>query len=111
MEWVEKYLDQLGIRDYFECIRTSDHVKNVKPDPELYNQALNCLGIMPDEAVAIEDSPNGSKAAAAAGMNCVVIPNNITSFLEFEPMHHIIESLSHLEFDHVITRRCFQKIS
>ncbi len=111
MEWVEKYLDQLGIRGYFECIRTSDHVENVKPDPELYNQALSCLGILPDEAVAIEDSPNGSKAAAAAGMNCVVIPNDITSFLEFEPSHHIIESLSHLDFDHVITRRCFQKTS
>lgn len=109
MEWVEKYLDQLGIRDYFECIRTSDHVENVKPDPELYHQALSCLGIAPDEAVAIEDSPNGSKAAAAAGMNCVVIPNNITSFLEFDTSHHIIESLSLLDFDHVITRSCFQK--
>lgn len=109
MAWVEKYLDQMGIRDYFDCIRTSDHVENVKPDPELYIQALSCLGIMPDEAVAIEDSPNGSKAAAAAGMNCVVIPNDITSSLEFEPSLPIIECLSHLDFDHVITQRCFQK--
>ncbi|ANY67184.1 phosphoglycolate phosphatase [Paenibacillus sp. BIHB 4019] len=109
-EWVEKYLNQLGIRDYFECVRTSDHVEKVKPDPELYNQAMACLGIAPDEAVAIEDSPNGSRAAAAAGMHCVVIPNEITSFLEFDAPHHKIESLSLLDFDHVISRRCFQNV-
>ncbi|MNC29331.1 Phosphorylated carbohydrates phosphatase [compost metagenome] len=111
MEWVEKYLEQLGIREYFDCIRTSDHVKNVKPDPELYHQALSCLGLAPEEAVAIEDSPNGSKAAAAAGMHCVVIPNPITSFLEFDAPHHKIESLSQLEFEQVITRDCFQSVN
>ena len=110
MEWVTRYLDQLGIRSYFDCIRTSDHVRNVKPDPELYNQALSCLGIAPDEAVAIEDSPNGSRAAAAAGMNCVVIPNDITSFLEFDTPHHKTESLSLLSFEHVISRSCFENI-
>ncbi|MBY9079759.1 HAD family hydrolase [Paenibacillus sp. HN-1] len=108
-EWVETYLNQLGIRGYFDCIRTSDHVKQVKPDPELYLQALSCLGVSPDEAVAIEDSPNGARAAAAAGMKCVVTPNEITSFLTFDTPHHKIESLDLLDFEHVITRRCFQE--
>ncbi|ASA22521.1 HAD family hydrolase [Paenibacillus donghaensis] len=108
-EWVEKYLDQLGIREYFDCIRTSDHVVNVKPDPELYIQALSCLGLKPEEAVAIEDSPNGSKAAAAAGMHCVVIPNEITSFLEFDAPHLKTDDLSHLDFEQVLSRRCFEE--
>ncbi|OMD43382.1 HAD family hydrolase [Paenibacillus odorifer] len=107
LEWVEKYLNQLGIRDYFECIRTADHVTKVKPDPELYNQTLACLGITPNEAVAIEDSPNGSKAAAAAGIRCIVTPNEITNFLEFDKQHHKIDNLSLLDFDHVVTQRCF----
>lgn len=107
LEWVEKYLNQLGIRDYFECIRTADHVAKVKPDPELYNQTLACLGITSNEAVAIEDSPNGSKAAAAAGIPCIVTPNEITNFLEFDKQHHKIDNLSLLDFDHVITQRCF----
>ncbi|MBW4082648.1 HAD family phosphatase [Paenibacillus sp. S150] len=111
LEWVEKYLEQLGIRDYFDCIRTSDHVQKVKPDPELYNQALSCLGLAPDEAVAIEDSPNGSRAAAAAGMHCVVIPNEITSFLDFDVPHHKTDSLSELDFDQLITRDCFQSVN
>ncbi|MEK4878801.1 MULTISPECIES: HAD family hydrolase [Paenibacillus] len=107
LEWVEKYLNQLGIREYFECVRTADHVAKVKPDPELYNQTLACLGITADEAVAIEDSPNGSMAAAAAGIRCIVTPNEITNFLEFDKQHHKIDNLSLLEFDHVVTQRCF----
>ncbi|OMD22953.1 MULTISPECIES: HAD family hydrolase [Paenibacillus] len=107
LEWVEKYLNQLGIREYFECVRTADHVAKVKPDPELYNQTLACLGITADEAVAIEDSPNGSKAAAAADIRCIVTPNEITNFLEFDKQHHKIDNLSLLEFDHVVTQRCF----
>ncbi|WP_025689717.1 HAD family hydrolase [Paenibacillus zanthoxyli] len=109
--WIDKYMDQLGIREYFDCICTADDVENVKPDPELYLQALSCLGLKPEEAVAIEDSPNGSKAAAAAGLDCVVIPNEITSYLKFKAPHHKIESLSHLDFDHVLTRRCFQDMN
>ncbi|CAM4368010.1 HAD family hydrolase [Paenibacillus typhae] len=108
MEWVGRYLDQLGISDYFECIRTSDHVKNVKPDPELYNQTLSYLNIAPEEAVAIEDSPNGAKAAAAAGMNCVIIPNAITSFLEFDDTSSKIECLSQLDFDQATSRSYFR---
>lgn len=106
-EWVEKYLQQLNIAQYFECIRTADHVTNVKPDPELYNQTLACLGIEPSEAVAIEDSPNGSKAAAAAGIRCIVTPNEITNFLEFDKEHHRIDNLSLLDFEHVVTQSCF----
>lgn len=107
MEWVGRYLDQLGISDYFECIRTSDHVKNVKPDPELYNQTLAYLNIAPEEAVAIEDSPNGARAAAAAGMNCVIIPNAITSFLEFDDASSKIECLSQLDFEQATSRSYF----
>ncbi|WP_150274364.1 HAD family hydrolase [Paenibacillus tepidiphilus] len=108
LEWVEKHLELLGIRDYFECIRTSDDVAKVKPDPELYNQVLACFGIGPDEAVAIEDSPNGARAAAAAGIGCVVIPNAITSFLEFDMPRRQIESLELLEFGTVMDRSCFK---
>ncbi|MEK5029269.1 HAD family hydrolase [Paenibacillus sp. FSL M7-1046] len=108
MDWVERHLELLGIRDYFESIRTSDHVEKVKPDPELYNQVMSSLDIKPHEAVAIEDSPNGARAAAAAGMFCVVIPNAITRFLEFDMPHHQTESLSLLDFDHVVSRSCFE---
>jgi beta-phosphoglucomutase-like phosphatase (HAD superfamily) len=43
--WVTGYLEQIGLLDYFQCIRTRDDVVKVKPDPALYEQALACLGV------------------------------------------------------------------
>lgn len=65
-QWIDMYVDRLGIRHYFDCFCSADTVTNVKPDPELYLQALEQLGVEADEAMAIEDSPNGAQAAVAA---------------------------------------------
>lgn len=97
--WIDKYLDLLGIREYFEVIRTADDVGKVKPDPELYVSALEALGVRPDEAVAIEDSPNGSRAAIAAGMHCVIVPNTLTKLLPFDPSDRCYHAESLKDFD------------
>lgn len=104
-EWVDTYLKQLEIGDYFECIRTSDNVKKVKPDPELYTQVLECLGVQGDEAIALEDSPNGARAAVNAGMHCIVIPNTITKSLAFDLYHLMADSLADLDFQHLISKQ------
>lgn len=101
-EWIDRYLTKLGVASYFDCIRTADDVEKVKPDPELYLQALAGLGVEPQEAVAIEDSPNGARAAAAAGLYSVIIPNRITSLLEFEPCNYRLDSLADLDFRHLL---------
>ncbi|MCM3133335.1 HAD family hydrolase [Paenibacillus polysaccharolyticus] len=103
-EWVEQHLEQLKLKDYFEVIRTADDVANVKPDPELYNQALEALGVTADEAVAIEDSPNGARAAASAGMHCVVISNTITGTLAFDMPHQRLSCLTDLPFNDLISK-------
>lgn len=83
-EWVESYLRKFGIFEYFETIKTKEDVEKVKPDPALYILALESLGISANEAVAFEDSLNGSVAAIAAGMHCVIVPNPVTNHLPFE---------------------------
>ncbi|NMO95559.1 HAD family hydrolase [Paenibacillus lemnae] len=102
--WVEQHLEQLGLLDYFDVIRTADDVSHVKPDPELYIQALEGLGAAPEEAVAIEDSPNGARAAAAAGIHCIVIPNTITGTLTFDMPHQRLSCLTELEFNDLTTK-------
>lgn len=102
-EWVEQHLEQLKLKDYFEVIRTADDVANVKPDPELYTQALEALGVTADEAVAIEDSPNGA-CGGAAGMHCVVISNTITGTLEFDMPHQRLSCLTDLTFNDLISK-------
>jgi len=49
-----------------------------------------------DEAVAFEDSPNGVKAACAAGLFVVAVPNPITSMLTFEGESLRVDSLANL---------------
>jgi HAD superfamily hydrolase (TIGR01509 family) len=82
-EWVTGYLEQYGIRHYFETVRTKEDVPAVKPQPFLYQLALEDLGVKPEEAIAFEDSPNGALAAVRAGMRCVIVPNEVTSVLPF----------------------------
>ena len=104
-DWIDKFVDQLGIRGYFECYCTADTVNNVKPDPELYLQALDQLGIQSNEAIAIEDSPNGARAAVAAGLHTAVIKNTLTKQLPFSQGHYTIESLEQYELQDLLD--CF----
>ncbi len=92
-EWVKGHLERLGIRDRFSCIRCRDDVAAVKPAPDLYVAALQCLGVGARDAVAIEDSPNGIAAAKAAGMWCVGVPNVITGGLDLSRADVVLTSL------------------
>ncbi len=53
-----------------------DHVKNKKPDPELFLLATERIGIEPADCVIIEDAPNGVQAAKAAGAKCIAVTNS-----------------------------------
>lgn len=81
--WIDEFLTKFNLHQFFDVIKTSEHVENVKPDPALYIKAIENLGVRPNEAIAIEDSVNGSLAAVKAGLKCIVIPNQVTSFLAF----------------------------
>lgn len=102
MDWVEKYVDQLGISEYFESYSTADDVENVKPDPAVYLHALEQLGVEASETIAIEDSPNGARAAVKAGIHTVVVKNTITKQLPFSTGHHTIETLEGYELNELI---------
>lgn len=71
----EKYLVQSDIIGYFDQIVTGDMVQNGKPAPDIYLMACEKLGTSPAEAVAVEDSYNGIRSAAAAGMLPVMVPD------------------------------------
>jgi len=96
-EWVEGYLSKLGILKYFKVICTSDDVANVKPDPELFLLAAKKLGIAPTEAIIFEDSPSGIRAAKAAGIPCIAIPNDITKTMDLSLATRIVNSFLDLD--------------
>ncbi|EKD88860.1 MAG: HAD-superfamily hydrolase, subfamily IA, variant 3, partial [uncultured bacterium] len=96
-DWVEGYLSKLGIRKFFKIVCTSNDVANVKPDPELFLLAAKKLGIAPSEAVIFEDSPNGIRAAKAAGIPCIAIPNDITKSMDLSLATRIVDSFLQLD--------------
>lgn len=102
-EWVSTYLRSLHLFEYFECIRTSDHVEKVKPDPALYIEAAKCLNVNPEECLAFEDSVNGASAAKKAGMFCTIVPNSVTKNMEFGEIDHRLESMAEMELEKVIS--------
>ena len=83
--WVSGHLTRLDLHQHFVCITCRDDVPRTKPDPALYQAALAALGVRPEEAIALEDSPNGILAAKRAGLFCVAVPNVLTCQL---PLHH-----------------------
>ncbi|MGO4542778.1 HAD family hydrolase [Paenibacillus sp. 2TAB19] len=103
LEWIHKYMDKYDLIDRFDFVIARDHVNQVKPSPELYLKAIELLGIEPTEAIAIEDSLNGLRAAKAAGLYCVVTPNEVTKAMKFESYDMRVDSLSQISLDQLLT--------
>jgi HAD superfamily hydrolase (TIGR01509 family) len=72
---IETVLEQAGIADLFEAVVSSEEVAGGKPAPDVYLEAAKRLGVEPGHAAAIEDSSNGIRAAHAAGMRVIALPN------------------------------------
>ena len=71
----EKYLEILGLRDYFTEIVCATMVKEGKPSPDIYQYACEQLNRKPEECIAVEDSPNGVLSAYRAGCKVVMVPD------------------------------------
>jgi len=65
----------MGVAPLFSATVSSEEVERGKPAPDVYLEAARRLGVRPDDATAVEDSANGIRAARAAGMSVVAIPN------------------------------------
>ncbi len=91
--WVEGWLERHGIRSLFDTVCSRDHVARVKPAPDVFLLAATRLGVTPERCVVFEDSPNGIRAARAAGMRCVAIPNAVTCALPMEGADLVLTSL------------------
>lgn len=101
-KWVTGHLEQLGILDCFDYIRCGDEVAHKKPEPDLYLAALNGLHVLAEQAIALEDSPNGVRAAQRAGIFCVAIPNIITGQLPLDHANLRLTSMAQMPLNQLI---------
>lgn len=72
---VKRQLTNAGLIHFFDKCITGDMVQQGKPAPDIYLLASKSIGELPENCVAIEDSPNGIKSASCAGMKTILIPD------------------------------------
>lgn len=72
---VLKKLEVAGVHDRFKVIVGGDEVQHGKPAPDIFLRCAEMLKIPPANCVVLEDSDNGVRAAHAAGMKCIMVPD------------------------------------
>lgn len=75
---VTRVLEILQLTAAFDFIASREDVEQGKPDPEIYFLLAKELDVAPPDCLVIEDSPNGVKAALAAGMKCIAVATPFT---------------------------------
>lgn len=81
-----EYLEKIGAAKFFSAVICGDMVETGKPAPDIYLTAARELGLPPEKCAAFEDSPNGIKAAHAAGCHAIMIPDMTQPDDEIKPL-------------------------
>ena len=74
-EIINLVLDLAGLTDAFTATVSSEEVERGKPAPDVYLEAALRVGVHANRCTAVEDSSNGLRAAAGAGMAVIAVPN------------------------------------
>jgi HAD superfamily hydrolase (TIGR01509 family) len=74
-EIIDLVLELADLTDAFAATVSSEEVARGKPAPDVYLEAARRLGVAPGDCAAVEDSTNGLRSAAAAGMRVIAFPN------------------------------------
>lgn len=91
------HLGAAGLLDLFETVVTRDDVLHPKPHPEPYLTAARRLGVDPLHCLAVEDSHAGVRAAHAAGMQTVMVPDLVHPNEDIRALGiAVLESLDHV---------------
>ena len=77
LEQVRKNLARNGLDRYFDVVIGGDMIEASKPAPDIYLEACRRLSVSPENAAGVEDSFNGIRSVAAAGMLAVMVPDMV----------------------------------
>jgi HAD superfamily hydrolase (TIGR01509 family) len=94
--YVKRVMGPHDILHRFDFVLTADDVVHGKPHPEIYLKAATRFGHAVDAMLVLEDSPNGMRAAKAAGARCVVVPHQLVDLREYTAADLVVPSLSAL---------------
>lgn len=97
---IEVVLGRLGIKDYMQAIHSGENEMRGKPFPDVFLSTAQSLQVKPEACLVFEDSLNGVKAAKAAGMRCIAVPELPYDRVAFEAANpdQIIRSLEEVNW-------------
>lgn len=98
------HLKRIGLLERFHVIACREDVASPKPEPDLYQLAVERMGMSPHEAIAFEDSHAGSLAAKRAGLWCVAIPNPSSTHHDFTHVDCRVDSMAELTLEMLVSR-------
>ncbi|AJC91882.1 HAD-superfamily hydrolase, subfamily IA, putative beta-phosphoglucomutase [Campylobacter subantarcticus LMG 24377] len=70
---IEIMMQKASLDVYLDFYISNEDVKKGKPDPEMYNKAIERMNLHPKECMIVEDNENGIKAAKASGANVMIV--------------------------------------
>ena len=70
---VRLFLESSGSKEFFSVVLSGDDVIRAKPDPEIYNMAIEKLGLVPKDCLILEDNDHGIQAVERCGANLMQI--------------------------------------
>lgn len=92
-------------REFFAIVEDAETAPRRKPDPQVYTQALDRLGLPPEACVAFEDSITGLRASLAAGLPTIVTPSHFTQHQDFRGALRVMPSLLDVRVDQLVEWR------
>jgi len=92
-QYLNLILGRFGLRDRFVFTLTAEDVTHGKPHPEIYLTAAERHGVPPAEMLVLEDSENGTRAAAAAGAHIISVPHEHSRHHRFDVAKAVAGSL------------------
>lgn len=89
---VLRSLQHHNLSELIDCVIAGGDTEKNKPDPLPYLTALQRLGLIAEQAVALEDSAGGIQSAVGAGLCCLAIKHTFTSVDKLQQSSEIFES-------------------
>ena len=82
-----------GLLKYFKFVLTAEDYTKYKPNPEPYLKALEKMNVSSSDGIVIEDSRRGLIAAKRAGLDCIIIPNELTRSSDFSEADYVLTNI------------------
>ncbi|WP_437202373.1 HAD family hydrolase [Planctomicrobium sp. SH664] len=103
-DYATKILDRYGLLPRFQALLTAEDVSHGKPHPEIYLKAAQRLEVDPSRMLVLEDSENGTRAAAAAGAHIISVPHDHSRHHDFSVAKGVAQSLGDPRIRELIRR-------